>query len=65
MQNRYGDNNFVSGGIGRSAPLFYVKFLVRFGGSAAQTAWVTSLGATVRLLVGELSVCVNDSLLMI
>lgn len=43
----------MKGGFARSSGLFYVKFLERFDGSAAGTAWVTSLSATVRLLIGE------------
>ncbi|XP_060558521.1 monocarboxylate transporter 12-like [Ruditapes philippinarum] len=42
----------IVGGFVRSSGLFFVKFSERFGESAANTAWVTSLSATVRLLVG-------------
>ncbi|XP_052214875.1 monocarboxylate transporter 4-like isoform X2 [Dreissena polymorpha] len=44
----------VVGGIQRSSGLFYVKFLERFDGTASQTAWVSSLSMTVRLLVGPI-----------
>ncbi|KAL4221325.1 hypothetical protein ACF0H5_019586 [Mactra antiquata] len=42
----------VIGGVARSSGLFYLKFLERFGGTATQTSWVTSLSATIRLLTG-------------
>ena len=49
--------HLIIGGVERSAGVLYLRFLDRYQRSAAETAWVTAIPSSLRLIFGKLMIC--------